>query len=204
MKSVCHALCAIAVAAFLCSCGSLESEVSFPKLKPGEISYIDSRPDDGGEAMLQTYGKFQVKGSRSASVLYPAFPWFELKTFFKDDSGKGYGLMYIYTLMPVVPLFVGTDGVIYGADGSWRYTHHCSGVPLLYSYTELARRDNSFPSGRVKDWQFDLVDIPYIDGLIGFGNGNFQFLWIPFVSQDAGSSPKANLDLDYKPGSDFR
>ena len=204
MKSVCTALPCLLLASFLCSCGSLESDVSFPKLKPAEMAYIDSVPAGNGEALLQNYGGFQLKGVRSSSVFYPAFPWLELKTFFKDDANRGYGLFYVYTLMPVVPLFVGTDGVVYDKDGVWSFTHHCSGVPLLYSYTELVRRDGKAAGGRKKDWQFDLVDIPYLNGLLGFGDGYFQFLWIPFMAQDKDSSPKGNLEVSYSPGDDFK
>ncbi len=202
MRIAALALLASFAALALCSCGTLESDASFPKLKPEEMAYADALPQGNSDVMLQSYGKFQLKGSQSASAVYPCFPWLEVKSFFKD--GSGYGLLYIYTLMPVVPLFVGTDGTIYTPDGEWMYQHHCSGIPLLYTYTELTKRYEQASSGREKDWQFDLVDFPYINGLLGFGSGNFQLLWIPFWTQDGSKLPKDNLDVDFKPGNDFR
>ena len=206
MKIFCISIFSAMVLALLasCACGSLNSDVSFPELTKQEIAYIESTPKGNGEVMIQSYGKSTIKGSQGSSAIYPTFPWLKLKTFFKDDKGNGYGLLTIYTVMPLVPLFVGTDGTIYDKEGRWVNTHHCSGVPLLYTYTQLTSRNDRIPAGRDKDWQFDLVDIPYINGLIGFGNSYFQFLWIPLVSQDPYRSPKDNLNLDYTPGNDFK
>lgn len=200
MKAFLLALLACFASFALCSCGTLESDASFPKLEPEQKAYADALPEGNSLVFVQGYGKAFLEGSKSASLAYPCFPWFEVKSLFKDERGKGYGLLYIYAFMPVVPLFAGTDGTLYDPEGEWSSKHHFSGVPLLYSYAELVERTED---GRRKDWQFDLVDLPWLDGLAGFGSGYFQFLWIPFYVENPSRLPKSNIDVDFKPGKDF-
>ena len=187
----------VATACLLCAaCGSLDRNISSTQLSKEDMAYISSVPDGNGDVMLQSSAD-RMSGSQSSSVFYPTFPWLQGKCFFKDSKGEGYGLISFYAFMPVVPLFLAFDGTVYDEDGGGISNLHSNSVPILYSYVERNGDLTDYHSS--KDWQFDFLAFPYINGFIGFGSDYLQLLWIP-ISRDR---LREKTDFSYSPGNDF-
>jgi len=185
----------------LCSCGSLIKDVDPAGLSKEDIAFIDAIPAGRGDCKIATVGG-KAEGAQSSSRVWPSFPVFSIESLFKDSSSDRYGLLHIYTFMPILPIYVGADAQIFDKKGEAESDLHFSGIPIVYSFIS-SERDMNLEGKGENIWRFGLVDFPYINSLIGFGSDNFQFLWIPIISPDDKNDIVELVDLNYKLGSEF-
>ena len=186
----------------LCSCGSLVRDVQPSGLNADDMAYIDAIPPGKGDCKITTVGA-KILGAKSSTCVWPAFPIFSVESFFKDSASERYGLLHIYTFMPVLPVYVGADAQVFNSKGLPESDLHFSGVPIIYSFISSERGMDSEGKAE-KIWRFGLVDFPYINSLLSFGSDNFQFLWIPVISPSDKNDVVEIVDLDYTPGDEFK